>query len=348
MAKEDDVSNSEQEQRKPKLNEEQYKLLLDCSEKKDITKWNEYRDNNSDEKVWLQNAHLEDTYLRGANLQDTDLRKANLQGAYLEGANLQGAKLGGVNLQGAYLREANLEGAKLGGVNLQGADLLEANLQGANFTKVKLQDADFSRAIVDGKTLIWLCEVDKKTKFEGVGLGNIRIYPKEKQLLEYNIRWMNWHEWYRGKSEKKLLIAICQLLTSPVRGFWWVSNYGLSTWRIILTFLMLAFLFTFIYWFVPNCVMVNGTIGDIRSFIHALYFSVVTMTTLGFGDIAANPDSWQGQIFLMIQVILGYVLLGALVTRFAVLFTAGGPAGKFTEKTTQEDGKGEKDKQSAG
>jgi len=27
---------------------------------------------------------------------------------------------------------------------------------------------------------------------------------------------------------------------------------------------------------------------------------------------------------------LGYVLLGALVTRFAVLFTAGGPAGKFS------------------
>ena len=56
------------------------------------------------------------------------------------------------------------------------------------------------------------------------------------------------------------------------------------------------------------------------------------MTTLGFGDIAANPDSWTGQTLLMIQVILGYVLLGALVTRFAVLFTAGGPAGKFADE----------------
>ncbi|UCC23437.1 MAG: hypothetical protein JSW23_05130, partial [Planctomycetota bacterium] len=46
----------------------------------------------------------------------------------------------------------------------------------------------------------------------------------------------------------------------------------------------------------------------------------------GFDDIAANPDSWGGQVLLMVQVILGYVLLGALVTRFAVLFTAGGPA----------------------
>ena len=78
--------------------------------------------------------------------------------------------------------------------------------------------------------------------------------------------------------------------------------------------------------------MVSGVVGDIRGFWHALYFSVVTMTTLGFGDIAANPDSWCGQTLLMVQVILGYVLLGALVTRFAVLFTAGGPAGKFVDK----------------
>ena len=34
---------------------------------------------------------------------------------------------------------------------------------------------------------------------------------------------------------------------------------------------------------------------------------------------------------LMIQVLLGYVMLGALVTRFAVLFTAGGPAGEFRD-----------------
>jgi hypothetical protein len=55
------------------------------------------------------------------------------------------------------------------------------------------------------------------------------------------------------------------------------------------------------------------------------------MTTLGFGDIAANPDSWGGQVLLMIQVILGYVILGVLITRLAVLLTGGGPAGTFSE-----------------
>ncbi len=40
---------------------------------------------------------------------------------------------------------------------------------------------------------------------------------------------------------------------------------------------------------VANYVMVYHNVGDVRGFWHALYFSVVTMTTLGFGDTAANP-----------------------------------------------------------
>ncbi|NOR67208.1 MAG: hypothetical protein GQ528_07620 [Woeseiaceae bacterium] len=66
---------------------------------------------------------------------------------------------------------------------------------------------------------------------------------------------------------------------------------------------------------------------------------IVTMTTLGFGDMYGNAQSIWGHILLTIQVILGYVLLGALVARFAVLFTAGGPAGKFADEEKDDDGK---------
>ena len=61
----------------------------------------------------------------------------------------------------------------------------------------------------------------------------------------------------------------------------------------------------------------------------------ITMTTLGFGDMYASTNGllrgFLRHALLAIQVILGYVLLGALITRFAVLFTAGGPAGKFAD-----------------
>ena len=166
---------------------------------------------------------------------------------------------------------------------------------------------------------------------------------------------MNWEDWYWGdkihnhkifkrlETKKETCLRASHvvgrlLLTSPVRLFWSISDYGLRTWRIIAWFFGLATVFAIAYWLWPRCVIVHSEVGDIRGFVHALYFSVVTMTTLGFGDIAANPDSWQGQVLLMAQVILGYVLLGALVTRFAVLFTAGGPAGKFTDERKRDSG----------
>jgi hypothetical protein len=57
---------------------------------------------------------------------------------------------------------------------------------------------------------------------------------------------------------------------------------------------------------------------------------------LGFGDMYAKGQSIFGYLFLVVQVILGYVHLGALVTRSAVLFMAGGPAGTFPPSKTKE------------
>ena len=122
-----------------------------------------------------------------------------------------------------------------------------------------------------------------------------------------------------------------QLLTSPVRLFWLLSDYGRSTIRILAAFLGLAIAFAVAYWAKPDCVMVNGQVGGLVSFLHGLYFSVVTMTTLGFGDIAANPSSSCGQVLLMLQVFCGYFVLGAIITRLSILFTAGGPTGRFTK-----------------
>jgi hypothetical protein len=146
--------------------------------------------------------------------------------------------------------------------------------------------------------------------------------------------WYEWKDWYKTPPKERRGI-ICRLFLLLIRAFWSISDYGRSTGKIILTFIVSAFIFAGIYWLCPVCIMVDRRVGDLRGLWHAIYFSVVTMTTLGFGDIAANPDSWWGQTLLMLQVLLGYVLLAALVTRFAVLFTAGGPAGKFSDEKTR-------------
>ena len=344
---------------------DQLEMLMSCSGKKDITVWNDWRKEHPDVDIWLEGANiaqakkvtpeqevlhraylksinLSRAYLKKADLRNADFNKASffnaqmeeakfegaqLEEAYFEEANLKRANFLAANLKDSEIMFADLEGAVLNSAILNNAQLHWTDIRGAYFRNTHIKNSKFGQAIVDGQTTFWECEVDGNTDFRGVSLNNIRIDPATKQLLEHNIRRKNWEEWYtKGKKWQRILKRLF------IRTFWLISDYGISTKRIIFTFFGLAFVFALLYRLFPDFVMVYGEVGDIRGFWHALYFSVVTMTTLGFGDIAANPDSWAGQAILMAQVILGYVLLGALVTRFAVLFTAGGPAGKFEDE----------------
>ena len=55
--------------------------------------------------------------------------------------------------------------------------------------------------------------------------------------------------------------------------------------------------------------------GPYPTKISPLYFSVVTLTTLGFGD--AVPQTIGGQIVVMLEVSTGYIMLGGLLSIFS-------------------------------
>jgi hypothetical protein len=266
---------------------------------------------------------LEGAALVQVHMEDASLHEASLVRAQLYKAHLEGAYLTWVNLESAHLSEANLEGASLDGAILRKADLSEANLKGADIRRADLCGADFMGAIVDGTTLLAVCGNDRVTDFTGVGLRAARVWPELRSALEANVRRYKWKRWYREHC----------LLGWPVRLFWAVSKYGTSTGRILSTFSILAFLFAGLYC-VPGLVkglyvVDDAPVSAVLVPFRALYFSVVTMTTLGFGDVTASTAcdttaalafSITGHVVLTLQVLLGYVLLGALVTRLAVLF----------------------------
>ena len=341
-----------------RFSQEQYNMLKRCSEKMDMTEWNEWRKKNPQQEIWLEGKHfVGEFYLKGADLHGAHLKnatfiKANMQGsdlrlAILQGADMYGARLEETNfdhaelsntlfstayLNGALVNSAVLENAGFGGAHLNNTNFSYSVLKGAYFDETFLQEAVFEQAVVDGVTSFWNCKVDRKTDFRGVALYSVQIDPGTKQLLKYNIRRMNWEEWYKKGSviergAKRLF----------VQSFFKISDYGRSAGQIIVVFFGMAVVFATAYRLWPEFVLFYGKEAGFESWWHALYFSVVTMTTLGLGDVAANPESWKGLTLLMLQVILGYVLLGALITRFAVLFTAGGPAGRFAESGKDPD-----------
>lgn len=336
-------SDQKEHERGRRFSEEQYQRLLRCSEKRDMREWNEWRQENLGEVILLEGADFLGANLSYVELSDYGgiasppqvcLRGASFLRAVLEHGRFVGADLREVDLTGADLIDVMLSGARLENATLKGARLngrygrQNFYWRGACFDGAQIQGANLRRAIADSSTSFWECVLDRDTDFREVALASIQLEQGKKEVLRYNIRRKNWEDWYEEH----------WFWRWPVRCFWALSDYGRSTGRIIGSFFVLAVVFAFVYRLWPGCLIVRGEVGYIRGFVHALYFSVVTMTTLGFGDIAANPDSWGGQVLLMVQVILGYVLLGALVTRFAVLFTAGGPAGKFAKEKKRRRG----------
>ena len=311
----------------------------------------------------FHSANLQDANLDNANLQEANLHRANLQGARLEDANLKGAclqnsnltraRLARANLQeahllwtcfrGANLRlaqlqrsradqaefeeadlyNANLQGVRFRNAHLRGSNLAYADLRAASFEDADIRAADFSHVIIDGETNIDTDWIDRETNFSGVGLGAARIRAGLRQVLEYNVRKARWKTWYK----KHPIAAVV------VWAFWWVSDYGFSMGRILAAIGGLSAVYASVYWVCPHFLHVDNG-AAIQDYWHALYFSVVTTTTLGFGDISANHLSTIGQFVLMSQVLLGYILLGALITRLAVLFSSDGPSlGFYKEKT---------------
>ncbi len=86
------------EKKEKQFDESQYEILIKCSDKGDLTEWNEWRENNQKASILLEGANF-----ISANLNGADLWNANLAGADLRNVNLAGADLGKANLKGAKL-----------------------------------------------------------------------------------------------------------------------------------------------------------------------------------------------------------------------------------------------------
>jgi hypothetical protein len=283
-----------------KFDMEQYRLLRHCSRMRDMTRWNIWRNQHRDVPVLLEGVDLKRTHLVGADLRWANLAGANFLEAHIEGANFFGARL-----EGAHLTMAFLEGAI------------------------------FRFARIDAETVIAECNIDRNTDFTGVGLDAARIGPNLKEAMKDNIRRKQWQRWFKSGA---WWLKVMKNIT--VRPFWWLTDYGSSTPRIIYSFLFLAICFGLIYYGFETHPKLDGIIHNLRIgkmddwhvLARSMYFSIVTMTTLGFGDMHAvkSNETWAlyGYLFLSIQVIIGYVLLGALVTRLGVLFSGSGLAQK--------------------
>ena len=80
-----------------------------------------------------------------------------------------------------------------------------------------------------------------------------------------------------------------------------ISGYGLRPSRIARFAAVVTFIFTILNWGFSSSMFDTCKFDG---FVDAIYFTVITMTTLGFGDI--TPVTSIGKIFVSIQAVVGF------------------------------------------
>lgn len=346
-------------------------LLLECSEKKDFSEWNDRRraepftpiylqcidlSSRYFEKVNLDHAHLEGCKLRGANLKkaslinvffnscdmaEADMSGANLLGAHLDNVNLCNAKL--MSIGNTYegwcnLVEATIKNSNLYEADLSGAKLIDCYLNDSDFTNATLKNTVFRACVVDAQTKFYCCKVNKNTDFSLVGLESARVSPELMPILKTNIRRIKWKSYCK---------EISPLIAFFIHSFWWISDYGSSTSRVLKSFFCATLFFCILYALtgslahnvlsgiaIPNAVPLSTFIIEL---LRCFCFALSTMVTLGFGEININPEyahkGWQAfaLITVTLNLLVGYFLLAVLVTRLGILFQSLAPEQKMED-----------------
>lgn len=92
-----------------------------------------------------------------------------------------------------------------------------------------------------------------------------------------------------------------------------ISDCGNSFFRWAFTSIVISLLFGLLYSNIPEALKITSE-RNLTPFTY-YYYSIVTFTTLGFGDIV--PNGLGGEILVTIEVVFGYIMLGGLISIFA-------------------------------
>lgn len=296
-------------------------------------------------------------YLANANLAGVDLSGKDLTGANLAGADLSGCRMIGTCLRDAVLVEATLDGAHLLGADLTGADLTHASAKHTVFGQADLTDAVLFDATLDDATFAHavLTRADmraaqlRRARLHEATLTHTdlsRAQMQEADLTSAEVGHAIFHDVDLSLSRIKTItgyltadwIGIDILgadfagaymvrrtimdqnylyefrhksrLNAFIYQVWWItSDCGRSFARWAMWTALISVLFAAGYHYLEI------DYGAYQTALSPLYYSVVTLTTLGYGDVV--PASGSAQLVVMLEVVIGYVMLGGVLSIFA-------------------------------
>ena len=210
----------------------------------------------------------------GINLSYADLYRCNLQAAHLFKVNFQHA-----SLMKADLRDANLHEANLQQCNLLGAKFEGAKIENVHWGKELIQEQqarDQPELALDYyQQIIEICRSIRKVA-ENQGLFETAGFFFHKEMIHRRLQ-MPLFSAQRGLS--KLVDLFCGYGEKPAR----VVLFSI----LFIVFCALGYALGGVNFEqqVIQLQLTNSLKTNLQALVSSLYFSVVTFTTLGYGDI---------------------------------------------------------------
>lgn len=279
--------------------------------------------------------------LGGADLTDAVLRGTDLGQAYLRRANLTDAYLTDVDLTGANLEQATLTRTNLFDANLRGAEFYGAVFDGTRINHGTEFGEHYRDAIDDGDAdptadpSPWnraeFChrQIEELTQTRSLSERARRAYRDRKDVRRDEL----WAKTRRDWEEKGPAEFLADRDSWTNVGRWTrataserITGYGDNPYRVVRFSAVVIVVWTLLYYLLGRIRIppaqdgarfvglellpsfpLHDTVGDL---LVSLYFSVVTFTNLGYGDL--QPTGWA-QGLATVESFVGALLMALLV-----------------------------------
>lgn len=256
--------------------------------------------------------------LSGIDLSGIHISHCIVRNVSLTEANLDDAGLGGLEFENSFLTGASLRGARLGQLRFTHSSFAGVDISGAFLNVVQLDDGcvpealEFSEVSYTYLLKALLLSIFGRNGFSEAGANvkrphTVFLFNDTSTLSGLrNARVKHYMEWYDYVFRK---LSNFKLLPLNEKFRFSIALIFTKVWASLSVLALQGFLLNLVfatYYYFDHDKFNNLPADD---FLSAFYFSVVTFATLGYGDIFPKPGG--GQIAVMLEVMLGYITLGA-------------------------------------
>ena len=286
-------------------------------------------------------ANLENADMREINAVNADFSHANLHNAILSKATLKDADFSYADLTGADFSDATMEDCIFHGANVKNVELKNAGVRYAreweyskNLIPLKNEKngKEYEKNRNWRKAFIEFCYASKiyndlSYYFKDRGRGGKEdefLKKKWKMNKKAGKSLLKFKHTNITEEEKKLLLDVFSLSGNTRKSpkifkIWiWlkIRYYSILAWGLFTDFMkvllvsgIVIFIFSLLYWSFDS---ITSSTSTSITFKEALYFSIVTFTTLGYGDYYPKHHA-AFQYLAASEAVLGMILMSLFV-----------------------------------